>query len=289
MGAAGWPRFFWLELPVVDGGGGAVGELEVGLGEEEVAFDHVEGGVAEDGLEGVDVAAVAQVFDGECVAKAVGMDAVDVGTLSDAVEVGAEVAAIEAVAGGCGEDGGCFVVECVALGEVVVEGEAGAAAEADDTLFALAGGHPAFACDAGGALFEVYVADAEVGEFAGADAGVGEGDDDGSVTELLEVGQLCLGLGGVVPGAGVGGGAEEAGDLVFGEGVDDGGFWFGDVDGFGEVVGGVAFEDSRDGLISHLASSAQLSNAPSSSVQFIVYPSSKSVLHSRHFTLSCGP
>jgi len=124
-----------------------------------------------------------------------------------------------------------------------VEGEACAAAEADEALFALTGGHPAFAADGGGAAVEIDVGDVEVGELAGADAGVGEGEDDGAVAELLEVGQLGLGLKGGAPGAGVGGGVEEGADLGVGEGVDDGGLGFGGVDGFGEVLGGVAFGD----------------------------------------------
>jgi len=73
-----------------------VGGFDVGLGDEEVAFDHIEGGVAQGGLERVDVAVVAQVLDGECVAEAVGIDVGDAGALAETVEVGAELAAVDA-------------------------------------------------------------------------------------------------------------------------------------------------------------------------------------------------
>lgn len=50
-----------------------MGRGDVGLGEAEIEATHFEGGVAEDGLEAVDVSAVAEVGDGEGVAEAVGV------------------------------------------------------------------------------------------------------------------------------------------------------------------------------------------------------------------------
>jgi hypothetical protein len=56
--------------------------LQVGLGDHEVALDHLQGLVAEDGLQGKDVAAVAQKGDGEGVAVAVGMGVGNAGALA---------------------------------------------------------------------------------------------------------------------------------------------------------------------------------------------------------------
>ena len=55
--------------------------FDVGLGQVQVFLAHVEGGVAEQHLEGVDVAAVAQEGDREGVAEAVGVDALDAGAV----------------------------------------------------------------------------------------------------------------------------------------------------------------------------------------------------------------
>jgi hypothetical protein len=49
-----------------------VGLGEVDLGDSQVPVDHLEGGVAKDGLEGVDVSPIPQEVDGEGVAEAVG-------------------------------------------------------------------------------------------------------------------------------------------------------------------------------------------------------------------------
>lgn len=48
-----------------------MGGRDVGLGEGEVAFDHLEAGVAEECLQGKDIAAVAQVVEGKGMAEAV--------------------------------------------------------------------------------------------------------------------------------------------------------------------------------------------------------------------------
>ena len=59
-----------------------MGLLQVGLGDHEVVLDHVQGLVAEDGLQGKDVAAVAQEGDGEGVAQAAEMGAGNAGALA---------------------------------------------------------------------------------------------------------------------------------------------------------------------------------------------------------------
>ena len=61
-----------LKIPVGGRGGAAVGVFDIHLSNGQVALDHVERGVAEQGLEAVDVAAVAQEVDGEGVAESEG-------------------------------------------------------------------------------------------------------------------------------------------------------------------------------------------------------------------------
>ena len=78
----------------------------VGLGKFEVTADHFEGGVAEEALEGVDVSAVAEVVDGEGVAKAVGVGFGDAGAFAEGLQVRAEGGAVEGVVLLGDEDGG---------------------------------------------------------------------------------------------------------------------------------------------------------------------------------------
>lgn len=61
--------------------------VDVGLGDGKVVVDHGEGGVAEDHFEGVGVATVAQVVDGEGVTEAVGVDVGYFGAVADAVQL----------------------------------------------------------------------------------------------------------------------------------------------------------------------------------------------------------
>ena len=67
----------------------------VGLGDGEVAFDHFEGRVAENPLEGVDVAAVAKVIDGEGVAESVDGGFLDAGPFADRGDANPEGVGIE--------------------------------------------------------------------------------------------------------------------------------------------------------------------------------------------------
>ena len=62
--------------------------LRFGLGDLEGAFDHLQGLVAEDGLQGKDVAAVAQEGDGESAAEAMGGRAPDTPALLPASSSG---------------------------------------------------------------------------------------------------------------------------------------------------------------------------------------------------------
>ncbi len=56
-----------------------MGFVEIDLRQGEVAFDHIQGGMTEHFLQGVGIAAIAQVLDGEGVTEAVRMDAFDAG------------------------------------------------------------------------------------------------------------------------------------------------------------------------------------------------------------------
>mgnify|MGYP007071584450 CR=1 FL=1 len=71
-----------------------MGGLGIGVGEGEVFAHHFEGGVTEEALEREDVAAVAEVLDGEGVAEFVGVGGGDVGAPGQAVEKAADGVAI---------------------------------------------------------------------------------------------------------------------------------------------------------------------------------------------------
>jgi len=74
-----------------------VGVLDVDVGDGEIAFDHFEGGVAEDALQGVNVPLIAKIVDGEGVSEAVGMDLFDAGAQADAQHEFAQHFAVEGV------------------------------------------------------------------------------------------------------------------------------------------------------------------------------------------------
>jgi hypothetical protein len=59
---------------VVDWGGAAVGNVQIGLGDAQVVGDHFHGLVTEHALQGPGIAAIAQKVDCEGMTKAVGMD-----------------------------------------------------------------------------------------------------------------------------------------------------------------------------------------------------------------------
>lgn len=60
--------------------------FQVGLCDRQIALYHFHGGVSKDDLEGVGVAAVSQIVDGEGVAKTVGVDAMDAGALAEGLQ-----------------------------------------------------------------------------------------------------------------------------------------------------------------------------------------------------------
>ena len=69
--------------------------IHIRLGDGEVSFDHFEGRVAEDPLEGVDVAAVPEVVDGEGVAESVDRGFLDAGTFAEGGDAYPEGVTIE--------------------------------------------------------------------------------------------------------------------------------------------------------------------------------------------------
>ena len=57
--------------------------VKISLGDREVAFDHIHCGVTEHDLEGVRIAAISQVVDGECMAEAMDVDALYTGAVTN--------------------------------------------------------------------------------------------------------------------------------------------------------------------------------------------------------------
>lgn len=152
-----------------------MGAVDVGLGNGEIVAHHHQGGVAEDHLEGVNIATVAQVGDGEGVAETVWVDAEHAGAGPGQVEQVVELVAGEgALVGGDEERFGDLVV--FARGEGLPDGGGGARADGDPALFiALA------VADAHAQGFEVAVADLQIAQFGGAQAGIEEEEGNGTV------------------------------------------------------------------------------------------------------------
>lgn len=148
-----------------------MGGGDVGLGDGEVAADHVEGGVPEEALEGEDVHPVAQRLDGADVAEAVAVDAGDAGAQADAVDEPAEDVAGHGQAGRGGDERRERGVAVVAGLEVTPQRLDGARADGHG---ALAG---ALAGDGEPGVLEVDGGEAQVAQLAGADAGVEEEED----------------------------------------------------------------------------------------------------------------
>lgn len=74
-----------LQFPVVYRRSAAVGVFDVGLDDAQVVLHHFQGGVAHHPLQAVDVAAVAQEFDGEGVAETMGVAIADTGAFAHTV------------------------------------------------------------------------------------------------------------------------------------------------------------------------------------------------------------
>lgn len=110
-----------------------MGCLNVRLGYVEVFFAHIQGGVAEQGLQGVDVAAETQEVNGEGVAKAVGVNVMDAGALSDGVELLQQAKTIQGVVIVGGEER--IILGSFADGVVFPDDLGGAIADGQDALF----------------------------------------------------------------------------------------------------------------------------------------------------------
>lgn len=175
--------------------------FDVGLGDLDVSADHVHAGVAKEYLEGVGVAAIAEVVDGEGVAKAVDVGVVDSGALGDGGDGVVEMIAGEGLAV-AGDEEGVIGGFGEAGGEVAPDGGGGVVGEGEGAFFG------SFAEDAQAPVSKVEVVDAGGAEFGGAQAGVEQEQEYGAVA-------LCVGEGvggGTFARAGVGFGFAEGAD-----------------------------------------------------------------------------
>lgn len=111
------------------GGGG------VYVGEGEVGFAHVEGGVAEQILEGVDVSAIAEEQDGEGVAEAVTAGVFDAGAVGDVDDEAAELGAVEGFVFGGNKGGLGGLLSVGTFGEVFPEGGGGFGGDGEQAFF----------------------------------------------------------------------------------------------------------------------------------------------------------
>lgn len=131
-----------------------------------------------------DVASVAQEFDGEGMAEAVQGDFLDAAALAQALDEVAQAVALDGLAGAGGEDGIAGAAGGP-LDKVAPEGGFGTLGGEDDAIFA------AFALLdydlAGGA---VIVAQTQIYQLCGAQAGIEEEQDHGAVTQFAGAGVL---------------------------------------------------------------------------------------------------
>ena len=72
-----------LQTPIIHRRGKFVTLVKISLGDWEVAFDHIHCGVAEHDLEGVRIAAISQVVDGEGMSEAVDVNALYAGPVAN--------------------------------------------------------------------------------------------------------------------------------------------------------------------------------------------------------------
>ena len=148
--------------------------VDVGLDQGEVALDHFESGVTEQALQGVRIAAIAEVVDREGVAEAVNVDAGEAGALADLLKQIKQGVTVKGVAKlGDKERGVDFFI--FAGSKVLPNGLAGAGAEGQDALLA------ALAKDDQVTVAHVAVLDARVAELAGANACIEQQQDNGAV------------------------------------------------------------------------------------------------------------
>lgn len=163
--------------------------------------------MAEEALELENVASVAQEFDSEGVAKAVQGDTLHAAALAQALDEVAQAVAFEGL-GGAGDEDGIAGAAGGPLDKVAPEGGFCALGGEDDAIFAA---FALFDYDlAGGA---VVVAQAQVDEFAGAQAGIEEKQKHGAVTQFGGAGVLGAFAVGSIPAGAEVGGFEEGGDI----------------------------------------------------------------------------
>ena len=139
--------------------------LNIHLGDGQVTFDHVQGGVAKDPLKGIDIAAIAKEIDREGMAETVNGGIRDAGTLAQAVDRLQEVVAAD----GCSVDRskGRGVDQHVGAGcKVRPKRLGGPAGDGDLALLA------PFAHHDDVPVAQIHVFEFETAIFAGADAGI---------------------------------------------------------------------------------------------------------------------
>ena len=108
--------------------------IEIDLGQGQVGFDHLHGGVAEDLLEGVGIAAVTQVADGKGMPETMGVNVADTSAPAGSVEQLKQVGTQERAAVAGNEEG--TIDRLVFTGDQVVEyGLASAGGEGDQAFF----------------------------------------------------------------------------------------------------------------------------------------------------------
>lgn len=213
-----------------------MGDGEVGFGEAGVGFDHVQGLVAEEVLEGAGVAAVAEEEHGEGVPETVRVDVGDAGALAEAGEEVDQGVTVDRAA--VGDEERLVDGYVSAFGADVAEDEfGGAGADRDHASFA------ALAGDGDALVAEIGVDDAEAAELGGAHAGVEQDEDETAVAQCGAAGALLDALAGALVGFGLVAGGEQSLDVVLAVGDDGGLFGPRPLDVVQDVAGGVAFAD----------------------------------------------
>lgn len=205
-----------------------MGAVEIDLGEGEVAFDHVERGVPEQFLEGVGVATVAQVLDGEGVAEAVRVDVSDAGAGSQGAEGLGERGGIDAAVVVGAEER--FVGFGIGTGGQVAPERLRGAGRIRQGAFA-----GAFAHDLDALVAVVELVHLEPGQFADAHASVEQEQHDGAGAFGVNDGVIGAAFAFAFVGFGARDGGEHGFELGFGEGQDLALLGFGRCDGVDDV------------------------------------------------------
>lgn len=212
--------------------------LDVGLGNGEVGFDHVQGGMSQDFAQGVDVAAVAEKHHGEAVAEAMRVRVSNAGQSAESVDK-----LVESVAGKAGslfaEEGGGISRCIIPRGEDVFHHSApGLIAERNGTGFVTLTG------DGDLAVLAVKIADAQVAQFRRADAGIDQKVENSFVAQFGGTGVRGCGpaaIVGIVAAATAR--SDHSIEVALGEGDNVSLLWLGTRDAAHDMLGGLVIFD----------------------------------------------